>query len=228
MDVSVDALLDVASWCGRRSFNRIALPYMRTDMARNAVVKLFLENATEPNDALVMLDCDHAHPPDVVERLVSHPPERGVVGALYFRRGEPYDPLFFVVAPPESPGGRGEEGKHASMTGKHVGLPLRAPAEWEQGRTYECDVVATGAMCIRRWVFESLDAAGVTWPYFRYAYPEPTYQQTEDVYFGLRCHEAGIKHYCDTGLVIPHLTVQGITLESWEEARRLQQQEVAA
>lgn len=203
MDVTVDAALDVAAWCGHLGYNRIAVPYMRTDMARNAIAKIFMENASEPNDALVMLDCDHAHPVDIVQRLVSHPPERGVVGALYFRRGSPYDPLFFVV--------------------RDDGPMLRAPAEWEQGKTYECDVVATGGMLIRRWVFDTLKAAGIAWPYFRYAYPEPHYQQTEDVYFGLRCREAGIKHYCDTSLVIPHLAVQGINLETWTEARHLEQ-----
>lgn len=209
MDVAVDAALDVATWCGRLGYNRIAVPYMRTDMARNAIVKIFMENANEPDDALVMLDCDHAHPVDIVERLASHPTERGVVGALYFRRGAPYDPLFFTV----------KETDDSSPL-------LHAPAEWEQGKTYECDVVATGGMLIRRWVFDTLRSAGVAWPYFQYAYPKPHYQQTEDVYFGLRCREAGIKHYCDTALIVPHLTVQGINLETWVEARQLEQREV--
>ena len=204
MDVAVDAALDMAAWCGHLGYNRIALPYMRTDMARNAIVKIFMENTNEPNDALVMLDCDHAHPPTIVEQLASHPAERGVVGALYFRRGSPYDPLFFLA---DDMGG------------------INAPAEWEQGKTYECDVVATGGMLIRRWVFDALKAAGIAWPYFQYAYPEPHYHQTEDVYFGLQCHQAGIKHYCDTSLIIPHLAVQGINLETWAEARQQLEQD---
>lgn len=211
MDVAVDAMLDVATWCGHKGYSRIAIPYTRTDMARNSIVKMFMENSHDDNDALIMLDCDHAHPVDIVERLAAHDPERGVVGALYFRRGSPYDPLFFFV-------------EEAPLSPPVDGGILRAPAEWEHGKTYECDVVATGAICIRRWVFDALKAAGIAWPYFRYVYPEPHYQQTEDVYFGLRCKEAGVKHYCDTSLIIPHLAIQGINLDSWVEARRLEQQ----
>jgi hypothetical protein len=165
-------------------------------MARNRIVQSFLKLTTDPNDVVVMLDCDHMHPQEIVSRLVSyHPEEFGVVAALYFRRGPPYDPLFF----------------------KRVGNRLRNPATWQEGMMYEIDAVATGAMAIRRWVFEKLDAAGLGYPYFQYTYPEANeWSMTEDIFFAERCQEVGVYHYCDTGIITPHITTKLVTKEDWD------------
>ena len=115
---------------------------------------------------------------------------------MYFRRGEPYDPLFFV---------RLKDGK------------LHNPAEWDIGYLYECDAVATGAMLIRRWVFDKLIAAGYEYPWFQYAYLEGAdFSMTEDIFFAGLCEKNGIHHYCDTSLVTPHLGIQVIGPETWD------------
>lgn len=182
---AVNAALGVAMYCGHKRYDRIIIPYMRTDRARNVIVSAFLERSVNPDDVLVMLDCDHEHPFDIVEQLASHPSEQGVVGALAFRRYKPHDPVFFKI---------GDDGK------------MYSPAEWETGRTYRCDVVGSGAIAIKRWVFDRLEEAGFSWPYFRYEYPaEYGYDQSEDVFFARCCHSAGVEHYCDTGIETPHL-----------------------
>ena len=196
----VDAALDIAFVAARRDFARIAIPYMRTDMARNRAAQSFMEIAGSPDDALVMLDCDHIHPHDILTRLAAHDPALGVVGALYFRRGEPYDPLFFR---------RDDEGI------------LRNPAEWEPGCLYECDAVGTGGVLIRRWVFEELTEAGCGYPWFQYAYPpKGSFSMTEDIFFAEQCEKAGIYHYCDTSIITPHLGIQVIGPDTWDAYKK--------
>lgn len=195
---AVDAVIDVSAISAVKGYTRISIPYQRTDMARNHIVESFLELAKDPGDVLIMLDGDHYHPMDINVRLASYGPDIGVVGALYFRRGPPYDPLFF----------------------KKVGDHLRNPAEWEEGLTYKMDAVATGAIAIRRWVFEKLDAAGFPYPYFYYEYPEDHgFSQTEDITFAKNCQSAGILHHCDTSIITPHLAVKMITKDDWDRYR---------
>lgn len=185
LEHAVGAALNVAMYCGMRRYDRIGLPSTRVDRTRNAIAKLFVEQSTHPHDVLVMLDCDHVHPPDIVERLASHAPQLGVVGALLFRRSWPHDALFFAID---------DEGQ------------MRGADAWETDGLYRCAVTGSGAIAIRRWVFDKLAAAGYEWPWFRYEYPpEHNYDQSEDVFFARCCHAAGVYHYCDTGVESPHL-----------------------
>jgi hypothetical protein len=183
-DACCNALLDVAEHAGLNGHKHLRMGYGRTDFARNSFVSAFLQNSTSDNDLLVMLDCDHRHPADIVSRFAAHDPHEGVVGALAFRRGEPYDPLFFV---------RMDGGLHAI-------------AEFEFGPTYACAIVSTSAIAIRRWVFLELAQFGWKQPYFKYEYPTDGSQPSEDMYFGRICEQSGIQHYCDTSIIIPHAT----------------------
>lgn len=197
---AVDAVIDIAQLAATQRYIRISLPYMRTDMARNRAARSFLELAQDSNDALIMLDCDHVHPVDILQRLVAHDPQLGVVGSLYFRRGPPYDPLFF----------RRTNGR------------LRNPAEWELGMLYQCDAVATGAILIRRWVLDRLIEAGYDYPWFQYTYPEKAdFSMTEDIFFASLCEDVNIPHYCDTSIITPHLGVVLIGKSEWDQYKEL-------
>lgn len=194
---NVSAMLDVAGRAGLLNYTRIFHPYSRTDLARSNIVKVFLERATDPDDVLVMLDNDHLHPYDIIERLAAHPSAVGVVGALAFRRGQPHYPCFFVKD------GLGQFG---------------IPTEWEPGALLKGTIVGTGAVAIKRWVFAKLDDAGFNWPYFRYTYQaQAEIQPSEDIYFGECCEQCGIFHYCDTAIETPHLTVATVDSSSWRE-----------
>jgi hypothetical protein len=184
-DQCFNSALDVAEHCGANGYKHLRLGYSRTDYARNEIAKAFLANSVHDNDLLVMLDCDHKYPADVVSRFAAHDPNEGVVGALAYRRGEPYDPLFFI---------REGGALHASVTP-------------ELGPTYECAIVSTSAISIRRWVFIELQQRGHRMPYFRYEYPTDYAQPSEDMYFGRICEQSGILHYCDSSIVIPHSTI---------------------
>ena len=198
---AVTAALRIAGRCGRRGYAFLALPYTRTDDARNTAclaLARMMERGGSDRDTLVMLDCDHVHPVDVVERLVAH--DVGVVGALYFRRSHPHDAMAFF---------RGEDGE------------LHTPMEWDAdaGLT-PCAMVGTAAIAIQAWVFKRLIAAGYRWPWFRYCYAEDgIIQPTEDIYFGRICELAGIPHHVDFSLMTPHLTTSVVDTSVFERYR---------
>lgn len=172
----------------RRGWPLIERLYGRTDVNRNTFAKALLQSKATH---LVMLDLDHAHPPDIVERLarwVLQDRTRQVVGGLNFRRGEPYDPCAFIM---------GEDGE------------LHAPADWPQG-LIEVDAIGHGALLVSREVFERLEP-----PYWAYSYAHVDREiyPSEDMYFSWLCKEAGIKLWCDTMTTSPHL-ITGVIDES--------------
>jgi len=195
---AAQALVRIAGRCARDGFAYIALPYARTDDARNTACLALAKGMANDRDTLVMLDCDHEHPPDIVQRLVRH--DVGVVGALYFRRSAPHDAMFFI---------RAEDGE------------LQQPEEWDADTGIVAGtVVGTGAIAIQGWVFKRLMEKGFQWPFFRYTYTEEgMVQPTEDMYFGVICEEAGIPHYCDFSTVTPHLTTSHVDQKTFEAHR---------
>lgn len=158
------------------------LPYGRTDVTRNRFAVHLLENPKFTH--LVMLDLDHEHPPDIVERLcqrVAEDPTRQVVSALAFRRGEPFDPIAyrFDEEDPEQ---------------------LYSVSEWQPGEVLEVDRLGFGAVIIERSVFDVLPK-----PWFRYTYEKEDSYPTEDVWFSQSCLDHGVKLWVDTGTVTDHL-----------------------
>lgn len=194
---AVLSLLDVAGVAALAKCIRINREYQRVDMARNDAVKTFLKNTKDDGDVLVMLDCDHIYPRDIVPALAqSCDAEHEVVGALAFRRSLPHDPVFYTF----------NDAGHVDV-----------PTAFTPGLA-RCDIVGTGSIAIRRSVFTKLDAAGFPWPYFRFTYQdgmEHDIQRTEDWNFGLNCKAAGISHWVNQDVMIPHLTVKQVTPEDW-------------
>jgi len=192
----LDCAMDVAATCAEKDYLRLAIPYLRADDARNMAVETFLKATHEPDDVLVMLDADHLHPPYVVWGLARHQHDIGVVGALAFRRGSSTDPMFWFIS----------DGK------------LRAPADWKAGELYQCDFVGTGAIAVKRWVFDQLLAEGEELPFFRLTYHAGWARAIgEDRYFADLCLKHGIRQHCDTAIEIPHLDYRLSTSQSWQE-----------
>lgn len=190
---AVNSLLNVAAVGGLYGFTRLVQPYMRTDLARNNLIAKFLADSKSPDDVLVMLDNDHEFSdPYIVAKLAASP--HGVTGALAFRRGSPFDPCVFVRCPDNK---------------------LHPIATWNKGDMIECQMVGHGAIAIKRRVYDDLLAFGFKSPYYRYEYPDDGRAPSEDMYFGRVCEAAGINHYCDTSLVIPHLTDDVIDDQTW-------------
>jgi hypothetical protein len=181
------------------------------DDARNGIVRTFLSAAKDPNDLLVMMDADHRYPMDIIEAFTDHDPKLGVVGALAYRRGTPFDALFYF---------KDEKGMHALV------------GEFERGLVYQCAMISTSSIAIRRHVFDDLKAKGFKEPYFRYEYDEETGScPSEDVYLSKVCELAGIPVYCDSGIEIPHATIGWVdhtTRAEYERTHIIPTQEMEA
>lgn len=186
------------------------LPYSIPDMARNKAGRALLDSEYSH---VLMLDGDHTHPPDVVQKLagrVIEDPDRLVVAAMAFRRGEPYDPMAWIWK---------------------EGDGFYNVADWEPGSIFECDMVATPAMLIHRSIFEQLPP-----PWFFYDYSdmgEDMSRHTEDIGFCRLVRAAGIKIYCDTAVITPHMRAVKVTEQTYrtwqmmhQEALEIEQQEV--
>ena len=128
-----------------------------------------------------MLDVDHDHPPEMMERLVAH--DVPIVTPLMFRRGEPFQACAFR---------RGKDGELHHLANFPMGL-------------HRMDAVGTGAIAIQRQVFERLREAGHQW-FFKYEYDEQLGSPSEDLYFSKICEQAGIEMYVDTTIESPHIT----------------------
>ena len=165
------------------------LEYTRNDIARHKFAEFMM--GTDYTH-LLMLDSDHVHPPDIVQRLArwfrAYPEQVRVAGGLNFRRGEPYDPCAFV-----DPG----DGHYRRMS------------EWGRG-AIEVEALGTGSVMIARNVFEELPQ-----PWFAYDYSHLQGWPGTDMWFSKLCTDHKIALWCDTTTSSPHLGDMYITEESY-------------
>lgn len=168
----------------------LPMSYMRTDLYRNKVATELLKSDFTH---LIMLDADHQHPFDIVQRLarwVIADPEIKVVGGLNFRRGEPYEPCAFMQ---DNQGG------------------VYSIAEWEQGLV-QVDAIGTGSILISREVFETLEPP---WFYNIYDHAWTDHYPGEDIGFSKKCYDAGIPLYVDTTTTSPHILEAFVTEDTF-------------
>lgn len=156
-----------------------AQPTMPTDRARNSYAQALLKSDFTH---VVMLDIDHQHPPDIVQRLgkwVAQDESREVVTALAFRRCKPHDPCAFIQ----------QEGKYYAI------------AEYAPG-LHRVDATGLAAAMISRKVFERMP-----YPWFAFEYQDGEWVG-EDFYFCQKCARYGISIWVDTLTVTPHMRVE--------------------
>lgn len=159
----------------------ILMNYSRTDLSRN---KLAIEVIKDPTlTHILMLDIDHKHPIDIVQRLakwVLLDPEVKIVGGLNFRRSYPHDPCCHLL---DTDG------------------VAHAPAMWDQG-LMEVSAIGTGSILIHREVFENIQP-----PWFFNTYDKvwDDVWPGEDMGFSQKCREYGYKMFVDTTTTSPHI-----------------------
>lgn len=162
--------------------------YGRTDVQRNHFARLLGQSEYTH---LLMLDLDHIHPPDIVERhaaRVLEYPDRQVIAGLNFRRGEPFDPCAFVFS---------EQGS------------LHPIADWPPNACIEVHALGHGSVLIHRDVFERLGPP--PWWAYDYGQAESGRFPSEDMYFCYLCRAAGVRLWVDTGITSPHLIDNVVT-----------------
>ncbi len=140
---------------------------------RNQLVERFLLHSQAA--WAFCLDTDMLPEPDVLPRLLAH--GKDIVGALYFAR---------FGAPHPYAGWHRPDGKEDTVT-PHRGL---VEVEW----------VASGALLVRRSVFERLRA-----PRFVLSGDGLGSGRNEDHGFCANAHAAGFHIWCDTDTIVGHL-----------------------
>jgi len=144
---------------------------------------------------VAMLDGDHQHPPETLERLWQHAqddPTRMVVAGVAPQAEGIHRPMFGIISgPPDK--------------------PRRTPiTQWGVGQLVSCDWTAVCAAIISVKVMQ-------LWPkpWFWFSYDKAGRWTTEDINFcdGLWRHEEPV--YVDTGLVLPHRSEHYVGLEDW-------------
>ncbi len=168
-----------------------------TALVREYLTRKFLEEKEFTH--LLMLDTDHAHPADILERLVRWVDNEAkplVVSGLNYQRKPPYRPCAFM------------------FDGSELGiLPI---IKWPNGLV-KVDAVGAASLLIAREVFERVPAP---WWEFVY-YGEHRKLIGEDIWFCKRCKDAGIDIYVDTTTTSPHLGetwVSDATFRTWKDA----------
>lgn len=161
----------------------IFLNYTRTDLARNKLAMEVLKNPQLTH--LLMLDIDHKHPVNIIQRLakwVLLDPSVWVVGGLNFRRSYPHDPCCHLF---------GEDGQ------------IYAPAAWDKnGGLMKVAAIGTGSILIAREAFEEIQPP---WFFNKYDKVWDDVWPGEDMGFSQKCREYGIGMYVDTSLTSPHI-----------------------
>lgn len=169
----------------------IEAPYTtRIDVMRNQYVKKLLMSTFTH---LLMLDIDHIHPDDIVQRLAKWVimfPEMKVISGLNFRRKPPYDPV---------------AGNLTDTSERPILF------EWEQG-LMKVDEVGAASLLVERSVFETMPPR-----WFENVYEDP-WKETfpgEDIGFCHKCREHNIPIYVDTTTSSPHCTGSLVTEETF-------------
>lgn len=156
------------------------------DHARNRLCQLFLDESD--GDALLFLDADMTHPPDMPHRLVAH--GKDVVTARYVMRKPP----FFTVAMRKV--GDGAEDYQA--------VEKLLPLHRVRG-LLPIDAGGAGALLISRKALEAIRArVGDDW--FRYQDgPAGLRSRSEDMWFYEQARAAGFQPYLDADLRCGHI-----------------------
>ena len=182
MERNVSDIAFIRFWeiAASNGFPLIPLPYGRADVNRNRLARFFMQT---DSSHLIMLDLDHIHPHDVVQKLLRwqvQDPKRLVVGGLNFKRAKPYEACAYL---------RMEDGLH----------PL---VKWGEGLA-EVDAIGFGCVSFAREVFNIVDD-----PWFRTIYDAENDFPGEDIYFSNECKRKGVSIWCDTTLTSPHIAVE--------------------
>jgi len=170
------------------------MPYQRTDLARNKAAQELLKTDFTH---LLMLDIDHVHPADIVQRLARwaklDPKKFQIVGGLNFRRSEPHDPCAYIL----------DDNDNAYAV------------EWDEKSTLvEVDRMGTGSILIAREVFEQVEPP---WFFNDYSKVWEDKWPGEDIGFSYKVKAAGFKMWCDTTTTSPHITPALVDANSWRK-----------
>ena len=165
-------------------------PNIRIDVVRHTMAKTLLQN---DYTHLLMLDIDHQHPLDIIQRFarrVIEDPTRRIISGLNFRRRPPHDPV----------------GGYLDDKGRRVLIE-----NWGTD-LIPVDECGAASLLIERSVFEELEP-----PWFFNIYDDIWRDNWpgEDIGFSRKAKQAGIDVWIDPTIQSPHCTTSFVVEETW-------------
>ena len=172
----------------------------RTDVNRNQAGALMRDN--DKYTHVLMLDADHRHQEDIIERharWVLEDRSKLVIGSLNFRRTFPFDACLFQ---PDKEG------------------VLHSMETWPKGLV-KTPLMGHGSILIAREIFETLPPP---WWAYPYNFASQGEYPAEDSYFSFNMVRNEIDMWCDTTITSPHFTNMAVNAETHQSARQARQQ----
>lgn len=203
---AMNGIVGLAMRAGRYGWPIVDFQYMRTDSNRDRMVHWLLESDCE---WLLMLDSDHRHNPMIAEQfayIVTEDPEIRVLSGLNFRRGEPHEPMAYLLRDRDDPSSK---------------LAAVLPSQIKPG-IMEVDAVSTAALMVHREVYEAMQPPWFVYDYSKY---KRGVSASEDIVWCRRLRrETPYKIYVQTQITSPHLYVDEIAdvgpFERWMAAQQ--------
>lgn len=177
-----DSLIGLVAHSLRNGLEIVRIATYRDNItfARNKIASLALE---ENADYLFFLDDDMVFDPDILLKLLEQ--DKDIVGALTFIRSEPHEPSFYEL--------------------NSDGDTYNPIFLWKPKEVVKCDAVGMAATLIKKSVLEALRDSN---QYHKgiYGFYDNLNFSGEDLRFCRKAREAGFEIYCDTGVLVGHLT----------------------
>lgn len=174
--------------------------YTEVTMAINEAIHMFLD--TNYHTHFLILDIDHVHPTDIVQRLsrwVVKDNNVKIVGGVNHRRTEPFDPCAYR-----------KDSDHKLST-----LSVGELEEAEKNdRLVECDSMGAGCILIAREVFEAIEPPWWEWDYKNY---DKGRMRSPDAYFCEKAQKKGFKIWADPSTCSPHIGLTLVTMDTFKQ-----------
>lgn len=189
-----DNLPSIIAYTQKKSDHELFIAYkqgVRTDRNRNDILKIALDSGKF--DYILWLDEDMLYPHDIILRYLEAEPE--IIGCLYFKRSEPFDPIGYLKGK--------TEGKYA---------PLNPVAIPKDKNTMEVDALGYGGMMVSMKTYEKM--GDKKWTHYGENYHLPFESEgrlTHDIQFCKEAQECGVKILMHTKVKPGHIGERVVT-----------------
>lgn len=193
-----DNLPSIIAYTNKRSEHELAIAYeqgVRTDKNRNLILQMAIERKM---DYILWLDEDMLYPHDIILRYLEH--DFDIIGCLYFRRSEPYQPIGYV--------------KNNNPLKPYNALE---PTLLPKNTVIEVDGLGYGGMMVNMKAYEKM--GDKKWTHYGENYHLPFESEgklTHDLQLCKEAQECGLTIKLHTGIKPGHIGEKVITEEDWK------------
>ena len=171
---------------------------VRTDSNRNSILKECLDEGVE---AILWLDSDMVYPINILEKYINA--DVDIVGSLYFKRSEPYEPIAYV------------KGDNPNKPFSYVDVTALP-----KDQLVEVDGLGYGGLFVKTKVYEVMgDDKWTTYGTNFHIPLDLPDKLSHDLVFCRDAQKHGFKLYLHTGVKSGHISTKLVTEEDWLKNR---------